>query len=218
MSSSVTSSRALASSEDRETWLAVRRQYVTASEADTVVYGYGTEAYRQLVKAKRTGEARDIGHLRAVAAGRHLERGILDWWLETRPQLSVVHNTELHTHELYPRVAATADAYGVATVTPPFSLTRFVVEVKNTGPMDWGAGFKRWRARIAPWVEDDRPPRKYVSQVQTQILVHDVPYGYLVGCFGGNLLHEVCIMRNVAWEATLMDAVERFWDEVEHGI
>lgn len=75
--------------EERESWLAERRNFVTASDVAAVM-GISPHKNRKAVfKDKVYGGVNDIDRLPMVMAGKHLEAGVLGWHLAHRDFVGV---------------------------------------------------------------------------------------------------------------------------------
>lgn len=73
-------SRVLANGTDRDAWLYARRQVVTASDVANIL-GLGDRSRASVLRAKLSDDTTDaVGELAMVAAGRHLERGLFEWF------------------------------------------------------------------------------------------------------------------------------------------
>lgn len=96
--------RALASSEDRETWLAARRNVITATEAKVLVTGAAGEKAK-ILEEKVSGESSFAGN-RYTENGNRREPVILDWLAAS----GWIGCGILYAAEQNPRHAATPDA------------------------------------------------------------------------------------------------------------
>lgn len=104
------SARVIDDGSGRDAWLLARQDYVSASDVASVL-GFGGKSRARLLREKiaRKDEGEDPGELAMVAAGRHLEPGVLSWFAaETLGTLSP--NKALLGCACHPWLAATPDA------------------------------------------------------------------------------------------------------------
>jgi predicted phage-related endonuclease len=66
------------------------------------------------------------------------------------------------------------------------------------------------------WSEE--PPLPYVLQVQTQLAVTGLPYGYVCAPIGGRAPKWAKVMRNEQVISIILDRVAKFWATVQAGI
>lgn len=104
----------VADASDRAVWLEARKRYLTASEVAAVL---GLAPGRgKLVRAKAgTPTAAELAEespddLAQVAAGRHLERGIFEWFVSETPHARAEMCGWLLASATHPGLAATPDA------------------------------------------------------------------------------------------------------------
>ena len=87
--------RRIASSKDRATWLEARKHFYTAAEIACIL-DVGFLTPKELETQKRaavvTAEDDEVGNLAMVAAGRHLESGVLSWFAAETPHLEFTPN------------------------------------------------------------------------------------------------------------------------------
>jgi hypothetical protein len=114
----------IASSADRQRWLEARKRYITASEVASIL-GVGFNTPAQLAEQKRSEvvdvEEDEVGNLAMVAAGRHLESGVLAWFAAETPHLEFETNNHL--------LARSGDALRTAA-TPDAIMDAYPVEAK----------------------------------------------------------------------------------------
>lgn len=144
----------LADSADREAWLEARKTMLTASEV-AVALGLTYTARSKLVRAKagkatakELEELSEIDDMAQVAAGRHLEEGIFNWF-----KSETVHTTahmfgKLIPSPREPRLGSTPDAI----------LDGSPVELKLTGESalpNWheAQNIYGWAKLALPWPE-----------------------------------------------------------------
>lgn len=150
------------SEQEREAWLAERKNHVTASDVAAVM-GLNPNKTRKVVFRDKVyaGAAKDIDRLPMVMAGKHLESGILSWHLAHRgfdgygweagdaridqlgeARCSRITGSGLVRHPTSRVLAATPDAI-VWSVEGGLRVT----EIKNVGQdkalTDWTQEFKR---------------------------------------------------------------------------
>lgn len=103
----------VASSADRAAWLAARKRFITASEVACVL-GVGFLSPKELAVTKKSGNETEeddkLGQLAFVAAGRHLEPGVLSWFAAETPHLEFESNSWLLARDGGLPIAATPDA------------------------------------------------------------------------------------------------------------
>lgn len=87
--------RKIASSKDRAVWLEARKSFYTASEVACIL-GVGFLSPKELAAQKKqaalTEEEDALGNIAFVAAGRHLESGVLSWFAAETPHLEFAPN------------------------------------------------------------------------------------------------------------------------------
>lgn len=104
----------VASASDREAWLAARKSFLTASEVAAVlglVPGRG-KVVRAKAGTETTAELLEEGpdELAQVAAGRHLERGVFEWFAAETPHVEAEMCGSLIASPTVRGLAATPDA------------------------------------------------------------------------------------------------------------
>jgi hypothetical protein len=104
--------RKIASSSDRNKWLEARKSFITASEVACIL-DVGFLSPKELAAQKSAAvvvdEEDQIGKLAFVAAGRHLEKGVLSWFAEETSHLEFESNDWLLARDGGPAIAATPD-------------------------------------------------------------------------------------------------------------
>jgi len=186
---------------DRETWLELRKPYITSSGAFTVlglnprksVYTYWQELRGNL-------EADDEENL-AIELGNELEPFVARRYSkETGRELRDLGRYTLLTCEEFPWAAATIDReiHGVDGRGPG------VLEIKTTA--GWAEGF---------W--EDEPPEAALVQLQHQLAVTGCQWGSIAGLIMGfrTKFKYQDIERNERFIGNLMEIEEAFLDSVK---
>jgi YqaJ-like viral recombinase domain len=104
-------SRIIASGEDRAAWLVARKDYITASDVPAIL-GMDSRSRAAVLRAKRGEEAREDGKIEELAmvqAGRHLERGVMSWFLADTTHVDFHPGNVLVRSPVVPYLAATPD-------------------------------------------------------------------------------------------------------------
>lgn len=103
--------RVLADASDRVAWLEARGECVTASDVANIL-GLGSKSRNMVLREKVSGErvGEDPGELAMVAAGRHLERGVFEWFADETLHESAGMCGLLIADPARPYLAATPDA------------------------------------------------------------------------------------------------------------
>lgn len=185
---------------NREAWLALRRQDVTASDIAVVV---GASPYKSAMRlwAEKTGDIGEQEDNAAMRRGRWLEQAVLracrdetDWLQITQP------NVYLRDPEK--RIGATPDA--IATDAEGELLIQCKVIARPVYERDWAV----------------EAPLHYQLQTLTEAMLWGAPRAFLavlvIDTFSAELkVHPV--PRHPEAEAKLVEAVARFWAEIEAG-
>lgn len=142
--------RGVASSSDREAWLAARRRGITATEAKLLMLG-GAQARHDLIADKRSGKTLDLSENRYVQRGNEREPVIAEW---VQSRFGIEHNDVLIAAPLNSRHLATPDGIGLQgdllvmeeiktskhDLTPGDILNHFVVEYDKHSKF-WQTGY-----------------------------------------------------------------------------
>lgn len=204
---------------DKAAWLAERKKFLTASDVAAVM-GLDPHKKRDAVLRLKAGidQAKDIERIPAVAAGRHLEAGILAWFAEDHQDIysRVAQNGHvLRQSKLLPVLAATVDGYA----SPVSSLKQDdLVEVKCVDK-PWaqdgrGAPTPLSVRNVGRAAAGDAAPLKYWVQLQVQLHCCGLRYGWLTGLQGAHSRADRLYELDTAFEARMLDAVRDFWQEV----
>lgn len=198
-------------------WLEARKGYVTASDVAAVM-GIDPHKKREKVLRQKAGlEAYpNIDRVPAVAAGRHLEAGILAWFAEDHAETygRVEQNGKvLALSSSLPCLAATPDgfAYGGDVVD--------LVEVKCV-EKSWESGARSARApvlcrNVGRAAAGDAAPMKYWVQLQCQLHCTQLSHGWLTALQGAHSRADRLYAIDDAFVARMLTEVERFWKEVQ---
>jgi hypothetical protein len=242
--------RVLADAENRERWLSARAQVITASDVANIM-GIGDRSRASVLREKLSPSTGPdlIGDLAMVAAGRHLERGLFEWFsAETVHAHAHMCGVLIHS-DSFPYLAATPDAlldgepveckivgYGsrpnwhadtcleslpgrdflpvpVATNErrPPENLRTAARDV-GTPRGDFRDHYRACQDLIRTFGEPVAP-LKYWTQLQVQMHVLDVDYGWLVSDHAGTSRLDLYYARDRDFEADMLRDVAAFWAE-----
>lgn len=188
---------------NRGKWLAARRSGLGASEVAAVLglspwstpYKVWAEKVATVPPVEKSTEPIEWGHAAESMIARRV--GV------RHPELGRVEPSPgLLAHDEVPIVLATLDRLLVPRRSPRGSAPTAPLEIKNIGlPM--------WRHA---WV-DGFPPVYYVIQVQVQLAVTGLPYGYLAVLVGGQMMPEpILIERDDAVIAALLVYAAEWWE------
>lgn len=221
-------------------WLAKRATCLTASDIAGVM-GLDSHKSRQKVLAEKIANepSRDISRIPAVAAGRHLESGILSWFAEDHqeeyyittadanvglPLFDSVRGRILHIREdngqalihspVISRLAATPDGYCL-----DFDGNLRLIEVKCVDK-PWVDGKGMNQPVVRAWNQGraalgTAAPLKYWVQLQCQMHCVGVEQGWLTGLQGAHSRADRLYSLDKDFEARMLSAVEEFiaeWD------
>lgn len=97
---------------DRQLWLEQRHNYLTASDVAAVLGLDKSRTARDVLRTKCLPPVEDekLSGLPMIAAGRHMEAGVLAWFAEDHPTMRVVACQQLTVSPTLPCLAATPDA------------------------------------------------------------------------------------------------------------
>lgn len=154
-------------------------------------------------------------------AGQALESAILNWWGSKR-QDSPTECGWLLRREGVPFIHATLDGWVEG---------EYVVEIKNVGlnqaskwldiptlttkETDPVRVVTKYQQLMIKSEVSSQPPRNYFSQVQHQLYITGLRYGYLVGLIGGKRLVEHYIKRDDKFIYERVKKCEEFMKKVE---
>lgn len=201
----------------REQWLAERRSYLTASDVGPVM-GLSPFKTRKAVLDEKLGNVPmfDIGRNPRVAAGRHLEDGILAWVLEDRGWVGHQNGPRLRHSVQLPYLAATPDGY---VKTPNGYELVEVKNVKEGSRQFWKQGEKNVTPSTILRAGTDSPGRGWAApvyywvQLQVQLHCTNKDSGWIVACIGGVDRIDLHYMRDREFEARMLEHVASFWNE-----
>lgn len=180
--------------DDRESWLALRKQGVGGSDVAAIM---GLSHYRSAysVWAEKSGlyEPEDIGDKPAVYWGNVLEPIVGGEYAANHPEREVRRVNAVCRNLKRPWAQASLDY----EVKDP-ALGWGVLEIKTAGAM-----------RAADWEEG--VPVYYQTQVAHYLSVTGRPFADVAVLIGGSDYREHRIMRDAEDEAAVVGAVDAFW-------
>lgn len=169
----------VASSEDREDWLAWRKKLITASDVHKVLKG-GKEYERLLAEKRGEVEAKNLDRVKPVMAGRFGEPAILEMWKHFYG-VRAKSTPLLCQSKKYPFLGATPDGYawcpweGMAGVVEIKLVTTCVVNKHGVLTSEYTS------KAVAKW--SNGPPAHYQTQHDTQMFVTGKGFGWIVAAF-----------------------------------
>ena len=181
--------------DDIGSWLAQRRQHVTASRVGALF-----DAHPYLTREQLAGElagASTKGDTSALRRGRVLEAAIIEALREAHPDWRIERARDYHWIEDY-KLGATPDAY---------LDDDGLIECKTVRPEIW----ERWHGR---------PPLAYVLQLLTGLMCTGRSRGVLA-CMvlsPDYPVHEFEVPRHAEAEQRIIDATLTWWDQYEQGL
>lgn len=190
---------------DREQWLKMRLQDVTASDIGAVC---GCSPFKTALGlwAEKTGGAAAQPDTPIMARGRHLEDGIINAVIEKWPERSII-KPGVYLRDPAARIGATPDAF-VYERAGDRSKPIGILQCKLVGSF-------RFRDE---W--EDGVPLHYQLQALTEAMLADVPMAWLavyeIDAYKGNL-HLFEVPRHAGAEARIREAVAQFWKDTEAG-
>jgi YqaJ-like viral recombinase domain len=220
--------------DDRTAWLKARESVLTASDVAAVM-GLDPNKSRRKVLELKTGQRGPDGidRIPAVAAGRHLESGILAWFAEDHPEYSAVgtpgnvapdagwvvlcergDGQQLVRSPVLECLAATPDGVLRSAATARLD----AVEVKCC-EKSWAAG--AWRPKSLATLNRGRNasgdcvPQAYWIQLQVQMHCLGLTHGWLTGLQGAHSRADRYFALDKEFEARMLTEVAKFWAEVE---
>jgi putative phage-type endonuclease len=180
---------------DRQDWLALRRQDVTASDVAAV---FGLHPYRTPLQlwADKTGVGFDVPENAAMRRGRWLEDAVIAAYRDYHPGCQVVK----------PAVYVRAPAYRLGC-TPDAVTGDTVIQCKTVA----ASTFKTWT---------DGAPVHYQLQALTEAMLLNANRAVLAvlvtSAFGADY-EEFVIERHPEAEARILAAVPEFWSKIGRG-
>ena len=189
--------------ENKEQWLAWRRQDVTASEI-AVLAGHSTYKTPLRLWAEKTGVVDQPDETRAMTRGRWMEASVLEALRETEPTWQI-DRCGIYVRDPELRLGCTPDATAIVPIHG--GTERIAVEAKTVArPI-----FEGW---------DGELPMTYQLQALTQLMLLDLPRAVVpvlvVDMFGCDL-HVFHVERHPGAEARIRELVQEFWHNVEMG-
>ena len=185
---------------DREQWMALRRQDVTASDIAAVC---GVSPFKTALRlwAEKAGDIPEVAETGAMKRGRHLEDAVLNYFREDDPSASVT-KPGVYLRDADARIGATPDA--IAAMEGEEVVVQCKVVNKLSFDRDW----------------EDGVPLHYQLQVLTECMLWGAARGILaalvIDTFGSEL-HTFNIPRHAQAEARIREAVSQFWADVSEG-
>lgn len=193
---------------DRDMWLLLRKQDVTASVAGAVLGAHEYTTCFELWALKSGLLSEDPTETPAMRRGRLLEDDALEILAEERPEWRVEPANDVYLRAPALRIGATPDAYAV----DPARAGRGVVQVKTTSDMIFR---QKWKGEdgainLPVWIA-------------VQAIVEAKLTGATWACVAllvvghGLDLHVIDIPLHAGIWARLVDEVTEFWGRVEHN-
>lgn len=216
-------------------WLAARHRFVTASDVGALLGLDKHKSRNALLKAKAAPPDTVDRAAPALLAGQFLEEGVFRWWLHDLqrtharldlppPTGDIVRTPDgvsvVYANPTCPGVAASPDAL-VDDGAP------LVVEIKVHGPRVWGdmqptydalqgALERKGLPGLGPHISDPSrcwlTPTQY-AQVQTQMMVLEIPRACLVRCCGTER-RDSYVDACIPFHAVIQSETTRFWEEL----
>lgn len=189
-------------SDDRDAWLAVRRQYLTASDMAAVM-GHDTRKSAFQVWVDKTAE------LVAINPSFHSPMfwgSALEWPLAEIAAKEygwgITRGGALLRSRRFPKLAATLDAE---------------VEIKSIWVNYEGKNTSEFLRR--DWDElEQEPPTRVLLQAQEQLLVTDAPYAVVFCLIGGNKPVKIRVDPHLEVQGAMVQRADWFLDLVERRI
>lgn len=182
---------------DRESWLEARKQFVSASEAASIL-GDGYESKFSLWHIKRGADLPPIDPER-LEAGRRMEPVISQWYQDvTGRTVEDLGTWTLVINPEYPWLCATLDLLTeIAGEVGP-------LELKNPNEFK----LKEW---------DDDIPLRFHTQNQVQMICSGCVVGSVASIVGGAYFRYLDTTRHEAFQGVILEETKRFWDQVQSG-
>lgn len=185
---------------DRQQWLALRRQDVTASD---VAAACGCSPFKTALQlwAEKTGVDLGDEDSALMRRGRHLEDAVLNYYREENPG-HMVTKPGLYLRDPAQRIGATPDA--VVTTGIDDVVLQCKVVAKPVFDREWSDG----------------PPLHYQLQVLTETMLWGAARGMLavlaIDAFGAEF-QTFQVTRHPAAEDRIREAVAQFWADIGEG-
>lgn len=186
---------------DRQQWLDLRRQDITASDAAAAC---GCSPFKTALQlwAEKTGVAIDEGDSVLMRRGRLLEDAVLNYYREEFPD-HIVTKPGLYLRDSEARIGATPDA--IVTTGTGETVLQCKVVAKPVFDREWSDG----------------PPLHYVLQVLTETMLWGASGGILavlaIDAFGAKFA-TFDVARHPAAEQRIREAVAAFWADIGAGV
>lgn len=191
----------------REEWRLARRSGVGASDSAALFgCGYADQSIVTVYESKIVEAIEEFDQVteKRLRIGKRMEPALRQIF-EDETDMPVVDPGEftIFRHPKHPYMTATLDGL----CWNPEIDEWCVVELKNVNQF-----------AKAEWTGED-PPLKYMVQVQHQLAVTGLEYGYLLGLIGGQdpIVKEIKRDDNFI-ENVLIPTIREFWMHVEHRI
>lgn len=191
--------------DQRERWLARRRELITASDVAAIL-GVDQRRGAFVVWTEKLGLVEPPDHP-WMRRGRRFEAPIAEEYAEeTGRPVFAPDPFEIVTHPHYGWIGATLDRETEGSVaTPAPADGRAPLELKNVS----GLKAKDWRAE---------PPREYLIQVQVQMACTGAQWASLAALIGGLSIAWIDVPRHDRFLAAMLPKLERFRWHVEQRI
>ena len=200
---------------DRESWLALRRENINASEIGIVcgAGGYGSPAELYAEKKGLRPPLIDSGTLKR---GRWGEAAVFEALADERPEWDV-RRAKVYLRDPVLRIGATPDGFAIAPDRDGFG----VVQTKMVSRSVFRA---KWLVDPAASIAEGeaRPPLAYELQTLTEELLSDCPWGVLAVVINGEYDWDFRLFdvpRHPEAEARILEDVAAFWrDWLDPGV
>ena len=185
----------LCDSEDRDTWLSLRKCGIGASEAPAVM-GVSSYSSKLSVAAAKRGQADEFAGNEFTKAGLRLEPFIAEWALEEMEKKGMPCGLMLVSKH-FPWLFCTPDWWVMDEDKGdiPFQIKNSMIASK--------------------W--DDGVPDDVMVQVQTELIVTQAPYAYVAVLLTGNRLRWSKVEPNYDLQGEIITETKRLWDDIQHG-
>lgn len=186
---------------DREQWLELRRQDITASD---IAAACGCSPWKSALQlwADKTGVVTEDGDSALMKRGRHLEDAVLNYYREEFPG-HVVTKPAVYLRDTEARIGATPDA--IAVIDGEEVVIQCKVVAKPIFDREWADG----------------PPLHYMLQVVTEMMLWGASRGIIavlaIDAFGAEF-RTFEVPRHPAAEQRVREAVAAFWADIALGL
>lgn len=180
-----------------EDWLAARRKVLTATDAPAVL---GVHPWRSPMRVfgEKRGLTRDVEETLRMEVGTFLEPKVAELFMRERGAKVRLPETRLTYHPRHPWMAASLDR----NIEDPLCGLG-LLEIKTTG------------LPVTP----ESLPIHWQVQVQHQLEVTGLSWGYIAVLVGNEHYFSVAVERNERFIAELVKKLEAFWrDHVVAGV